>query len=196
MVLQEMNLKLQLKYEEYVETWSSLLQEYFSRGLDRQITGALELNDEKFIQYSMELASVILFTGMRYWMTSKISADIKEKVRGDVVDAFYAEIYRDKAGTDFLSICVEFFNERYKTFLDLCPDITGKNREKQRAELIGLTRYICARVSGKPEEQNLKVFEQLGLIFVSLASASEKLTRNSSLDIQFPLGKPKFIVQK
>jgi hypothetical protein len=196
LVLKEISARLQLKFDEYIETWSGLLTECYSRGLDKPITDALELDDEGLVKYSMELASVILVIGMRLWTKSRISSDIKEKVREAVVDSFYREIYSDKTGTDFLSGCMDFFTEGYKTFSELCPNLGGKDKEKQRIELVGLARYICAQVSKKPEEKNMGVFEKIGLVLISTMVSSEKLTRNSSLDIQFPFAKPKFIVQQ
>ena len=195
MALQELSAKLQLKFGEYTETWSGLLSECYSRGLDNSITGDLGLDEAGLVKYSMELASVILVIGMRLWMGCKIQAEVKEKVRTAVVDAFYREIYSDSS-EEFLSGCGEFFNERYKIFAGFCPHLEGKNREKQRVELIGMARYICAQVSEKPEERNVGVFEKLALVLTNTMLLSSRLSRNSSLDIQFPLSKPKFIVQK
>jgi hypothetical protein len=192
--LQELSAKLQLKFNEYIETWSSLLSECYSRGLDKSVIKDLELDEEDLVKYSMELASVILVIGIRLWMSCKIQAEVKEKVRLAVVDAFYGEIYSGSG--DFLSECRDFFNDRYKTFVDLCPNLAGKNKEKQRMELVGLARYICAQVSSKPEDRNIAVFEKLGLVLINTMLLSSRLSRNSSLDIQFPFSKPKFIVQK
>jgi hypothetical protein len=193
--LRELSAKLQLKFREYVETWSALLSECYSRGLDSSITDDLGLDEDGLVKYSMELASVILVIGMRLWMGGKIQAEVKEKVRTAVVDAFYREIYSD-GSEEFLSGCRDFFNERYKTFAGLCPNLDGKNKEKQRVELVGMARYICAQVSEKPEERNVGVFEKLGLVLINTMLLSFRLRDNSSLDIQFPLSKPKFIVQK
>ncbi|MDR2143261.1 MAG: hypothetical protein LBP29_02710 [Treponema sp.] len=192
MALREPSAKLQLKFGEYVETWSGLLSECYSRGLDTSVTGDLELDEDGLVRYSMELAAVVLVIGMRFWMGCKVQADVKEKVRVAVVDAFYREIY----GEESLSEYREFFDGRYKTFAGLCPNLNGKNSEKQRVELVGMARYICAQVSAKPEEQNVGVFEKLGLVLTNTLLLASRLSRNSSLDIQFPLSKPKFIVQK
>jgi hypothetical protein len=193
--LRELSAKLQLKFREYVETWSGLLSECYSRGLDGSITGDLDLDEDGLVKYSMELASVTLVIGMRIWTGCKIQAEVKEKVRAAVVDAFYREIYSG-GSEEFLSGCKDFFNERYKTFTGLCPNLDGKNKEKQRVELVGMARYICAQVSTQPEERNVGVFEKLGLALTNTALLGSRLSRNSSLDIQFPLSKPKFIVQK
>jgi hypothetical protein len=195
-MLRELSARLQLKFKEYVETWNGLLSECYARGLDKSITDDLELNEDGLVRYSMELASVVLVIGMRLWMGCKIQADAKEKVRAAVVDAFYREIYGDSSSEEFLSGCRDFFNERYKTFTGLCPNLGGKDKEKQRVELVGMARYICAQVSAKPEEQNIRVFEKLGLVLINTMLLSSRLSGNSSLDIQFPLSKPKFIVQK
>jgi len=156
----------------------------------------LELNEEAFMKYSMELAMITLVIGMRMWMKSKISADIKDMVREAVADSFYREVFSAKNDNAFISTCKDFFNEHYHSFYELCPHIDGKNKEKQQRELIGMARYLCAQVSNKTEEQNTAVFEKLTLVFIHILTLSEILTRNSSLDIQFPIGKPKFIVQK
>lgn len=196
MALRELSARLQLKFKEYVETWSGLLSECYARGLDKSITDDLDLDEDRLVKYSMELASVVLVIGMRLWMSCKIQADAKEKVRSAVTDAFYREIYSDSSSEEFLSGCRDFFNERYKTFAGLCPNLGGKDKEKQRVELVGMARYICAQVSAKPEEQNIGVFEKLGLVLINTMLLSSRLSGNSSLDIQFPLSKPKFIVQK
>ncbi|MDR1507682.1 MAG: hypothetical protein LBI67_11330 [Treponema sp.] len=194
MALQELSAKLQLKFGEYIETWSGLLSECYSRGLDKSVTGDLDMDEEALVKYSMELASVILVIGMRLWMGCKVQAEVKEKVRLAVVDAFYREIYGSNG--EFLAGCADFFSEKYKTFAELCPHLNGKDREKQRMELVGMARYICAQVSAKPEERNVGVFERLGVVLDNTAIISARLSRNTSLDIQFPLAKPKFIVQK
>ena len=191
-----MNTKLQMKFNEYVDTWSGLLTECYSRGLDKTIINELQLSDEAFIKYSMELALVTLVVGIRIWMKSKISSDIKEMVREAVVDSFYREIFNNKDDAAFIANCKDFFNERYKAFFELCPNLGGKDKEKQRLELVGLARYVCSQVSDKTEEQNAAVFEKLGIVLINIMLFSERLTHNSSLDIQIPLGKPKFIVQK
>jgi hypothetical protein len=193
--LRELSAKLQLKFREYVETWSGLLSECYSRGLDNSITGDLGLDEDGLVKYSMELASVIMVIGMRLWTSCKIQTEVKEKVRTAVTDAFYREIYNESS-EEFLSGCRDFFNGRYETFAGLCPNLDGKNKEKQRVELVGMARYICAQVSAKPEEQNVKVLEKLGLVLINTMLLSSRLRDNSSLDIQFPLSKPKFIVQK
>lgn len=195
MAFREMNAKLQLKFNEFVETWAGLLKECYTRGLDQSIVDDLALSDEDFVKYSMELALAVLVTGMRMWMRSRIGADIKEKVRLAAVDSFYQDIFNRNDET-FLKDCKTVFTERYKALAGLCPNLEGKNREKQRVELVGLARYICAQVSDRPEEEHTALFEKLGLVFIETALLSDKLTRNSSLDIQLPLGNPKFIVQK
>ena len=191
-----MNTKLRMKFNEYVETWSSLLQDCYSRGLGESIIDLLKPDDDGFVKYSMELALVTLFVGLRIWMKSKISQDVKEMVRDAVADSFYREIFNSKNDAEFITGCRNFFNERYNTLSELCPNLGGKSEEKQRSELIGMARYICAQVSDKPEEQNTPVFEKLGLVLIDTVHLSQLLTLNSSLDIQFPIGKPKFIVQK
>ena len=191
-----MNPKLTLKFNEYTETWSGALKECYFQGLEKSIVDELELDDEAFVKYSMELAMVTLVIAIRMWMKSKISADIKEMVRDAVADSFYREIFNNRNDNEFIASCKDFFKERYKFFFELCPNIDGKNREKQRLELVGMARYVCAQVSSKSEEQNAVLFEKLGLVFIKIQTLSEILTKNSSLDIQMPLGKPKFIVQK
>lgn len=193
-----MNAKLTLKFSEYVETWSGVLKACYSRGLDKSIVEQLELTDETFIKYSMELAMVMLVISMRIWFKSKtISLDVKEMVRDAVLDSFYREIFNNKNDESFIAACKSFFKERNNTFYELCPHMDKKNSEKQKMELIGLARYLCAQVSNKGEANNIALFEKLGLIFIDTLMLSERLTRNSSLDIQFRVsGKPKFIVQQ
>jgi uncharacterized protein YuzE len=190
-----MNAKLTLKFNEYTETWTGALKECYLQGLEKSIVDELELNDENFIKYSMELAMATLVIGMRIWMKSKITADVKEMVREAVLESFYREIFNNNED-DFIANCKKFFKERYTFFYELCPNMDGKEKKKQRLEMIGMARYICAQVSDKNEEQNTALFEKLGIVFIRILTLSQILTKNSSLDIQFPLGKPKFIVQK
>lgn len=191
-----MNTKLTLKFNEYVETWAGALKECYFKGLEKSIIDELELDDESFVKYSMELAMVTLVIAMKIWMKGKISADIKEKVRAELVDVFYREIFNNKSDDSFIASCKAFFKERYDFFYEICPNIGGKNREKQQMELVGMARYVCAQVSSRSEEENTTLFEKLGLVFIQILGISETLTKNSSLDIQITMGKPRFIVQK
>ena len=191
-----MNTKLTLKFNEYAETWSTALKECYFKGLNKSIIDELELNDEAFVKYSMELAMLTLVIGIRIWMKSKISVDVKEMVREAVVDSFYRDIFNNKDGDEFIASCKGFFKERYDSFFELCPNMDGKDKEKKHLEMVGMARYIFSQVSNKNETKNTALLEKLGIVFINVLSLSEILTKNTSLDIQFPLGKPRFIVQK
>ena len=197
MAFQELRPKLQLTFDEFIKTWDALILEYYSRAFDPGLTdGLLGLKDEGVLRYSLELSAILLSIATRAWNAKKrISEQIKLQVADAVADRFYEELfhaqYRENQA-DYTG----FFKRKYDLFLQICPNIASKEEARRKAELIGLARYLAAQVSDRPEQENAKAIEQLGVVFLSAAPVFIALTGNSAPDVGAIGGKPRFIVQK
>ena len=148
-------------------------------------------------RYSIELAAVILCLALRAWNAKKrIPEAIRQQVSAGVTNsfldvAFGAQYQQNKE--EYTS----FINRKYGLFAEICPGMTDPDEKKRRPELIGLARYLAAQASSRPEEENAKAIEALGVIFLSAVPVFLRLAENSAPDIGVGIGgKPKFMVQK
>jgi len=196
MAFKEISPKLQLNFDEYVETWCSLLTEYYAQGLDSAITDdVLELDEQRLAGYGLELATVVLIIGMQIWGGRKGMPDeAKKKVHSAVVASYYEGLY-GKDAPEFQKECVGFFNRKNDIFGELCRNLGGTDEKARQMELIGLARYLVAQVSDKSERQNQKAIELIGLLLINAGRACARLAKNTSQSVQVA-GKPRFIVQK
>jgi len=196
MAFKEVSPKLQLSFEEYTETWLSVLNEYYAQALGDKITSELVGKDnDSLVAYSLEMGTVLLIIAMRHWQSSKrFTEAVRQKVTDKIVSAFYSGL----PGNDSQELQDEylrFFRVKSNIFLDLCPGLGGRNAEKQKMELVGMSRYLVAQVSNRPEKDNQRIIEQVGMILMKAAAAFSMLAANSSPNPQM-IGKPRFIVQK
>ncbi len=197
MAFREIRPKLQLTFDEFIQTWRALILEYYSRALDPGLTDReLELKEEGVLRYSMELSAILLSIALRAWNARKqISEQIRRQVSDAVVDSFYEKLF-DREYQENRAEYAAYFKSRYERFLQICPNIADKDERKRQAELIGLARYLVAQVSKKPEQENAQAIEQLGIVFFSAAPVFLAMASNSAPDVGTIMGKPKFIVQK
>lgn len=196
MKFKEITPKLQLSFDEYVETWDSIVREYYSRGLEAEITDKeLSLNDEEVMKYSMELGAIVLIIALRILNSkTRMSEDIRNKISNAVIEKFYNNLYREVAA-ELREEYIRFFRSQYDIFNKICLNLADKDAKKRQPELIGLARYLAAQVSSRREKENVKAIEQISLIFIDEAATCFKLAQNSAVDNQI-LGKIKFVVQK
>jgi hypothetical protein len=196
MAFKELSPKLQLSFDEYIETWRSLVMEYYSRGLAPDITGkGLNLTDEGLIRYSMDLSVIVLIIAIRIWKSRvRVPENIRKKTADAIIRRFYEELNSD-APEKFKEECIKYFNSKYDIFSEICSNLSNKDMSKRQLELIGLARYLVAQVSDRPEKENAGPIERLSLVFVEAAATYLKLTENTAPENQV-LSKPKFIVQK
>lgn len=196
MVFNEINPKLQLSLDEYVETWSSIILDYYWRGLASDITDKeLRLSDEALLSYSMELAAIELIIAVRVLKNRiRLTEELGKKVSEAVVKKFYSDIQgADKS--EYMEEFIKFFNSKYSVFNEICTNLTDKDAKKRQPELIGMARYLVAQVSDRPEKQNVKAIEKLSLLFIDTAASCLRLAKNSAVENPM-LGRVKFIVQK
>ena len=196
MVFKELNPKLQLSFDEYVETWNTLVMEYYYRGLSDQITDkALHLSDQEMVRYSMDLAATVLIIAIRILKSkARISEGIRTRVSDDILHKFFHSLHKD-ASVEFNEECIKYFRIKYEIFNHICSNLEKEDAKKSHPELIGLARYLVAQVSSEPEHKNTKAIEKISLVLVELASVCLRLAGSSAAENQM-LGKPKFIVQK
>jgi hypothetical protein len=193
MAIKEMSPRLQLSFDEYVETWRSLITEYYSRGLDQEITDdILCLDEEGLIRYSAEFSAVMLFIALSIWSSRKrISQSIRTAVDQAIVEKFYGELLKDEG---LAGEYTEFYRAKAELFCRLL-NIRPENFKAKQNEIVGFARYMVAQASDKPEKKNLKSIEMLCVILAEAAKTFYQLAENSAPDAQF-VGKTKFIVQK
>lgn len=196
MAFREIRPKLQLTFDEFVQTWRVLILEYYARALDPGLTdGELGLKEEGMLRYSLELSAILMSIALRAWNARKqVAEQVRRQVADAVVDSFYEKLF-DAEYQENRAEYIAYFKSKYERFLQICPNLAGKDEKKRRAELIGLARYLAAQASDKPEEENAKAIEQLGVVFLSAAPVFLAMANNSAPDIG-TIGKPKFIVQK
>jgi hypothetical protein len=196
MKFKEITPKLQLSFDEYVETWDSIAKEYYSRGLEADITDKeLSLNDEEVMKYSMELGTVVLIIALRILNSkTRMSEDIRNKISNAVIEKFYSSLYGE-ASAELREEYMRFFRSQYDIFNKICLNLADKDAKKRQPELIGLARYIAAQISSRHEKENVKAIEQISLVFIDEAATCFRLAQNSAVDNQI-LGKIKFVVQK
>ncbi len=194
MAFREISPKLLLNFNEYVETWVTLIREYHQRGISNdEIFTALGLEQEAAVRFSMELGSMLLVIAMRAWNAKRIKDEMKTLVSQAVVENAYRAVFADDEET--LLACKEFYQARYGIFAELAPD-DMKNEKQIRAQLIGFARYVVAQCSRRPEEENAQIIEKLSVLLIAAAGSFKRLTNNSTPDPNTVFGKPRFIVQK
>ena len=196
MALKKPRPRVQLTFDEYVDLWQKLVNEFYRRCMgDEKLFNMLLLPDEMYARFSIESATVILMIAM-YNLSEK---DMHKKTRNSVMDAvvlsFYDHLFPD-APEDMIKGCVDFFNSKYKVFSEIFRRVGEKNKEKHKTKLIGFARYLIAQVSPDDEKGNPEAIEHLSILLLEAESAFSKLVRNSSQDAIGIPGKPRFIVQQ
>lgn len=188
--------QLLLNFDEYCETWRALLGEYYNLALEGNITETLlGLDEDALGRYSLELSTVLLVIANLTWRGSKgMTEEAKEKVLDAVAPIFYQSIY-EESHPDFAAECEPFYRQKLQIFSQICKNLADKDGGKRKQDLVGLTRYLTAQASSRPERENLEAIERIGVLLVSFNNACLHLAKNSSLSLQ-GLGKPKFVVQK
>ena len=198
MAFKEINPKLQLNFNEYIETWNTVLSEYHGRGLSEKITEKLfGMDNDRLILYSLELGTVLLVIAMRHWNSSKrFNDDSKKKVADAVAESFYLGLPGDDI-KELLDEYLQFYRTKYNIFYELCPNLGERNAKTKQIqmELVGLARYLVAQVSDRVETDNQQLIEEVGAVLIKAAAAFSMLAKNSSPNPQM-IGKLKFIVQK
>ncbi len=196
MAFKEFSPKLQLSFDEYVETWRSLVMEYYMRGLEPSIADKeLKLSEEGMIRYSMDLAAVVLIIAIRICkFRLRVSEDIRKRTSDAITKKFFMDLH-SRATAELLGECLSFYSSKYDIFKELCSNLSNPDAKKRQPELIGLARYLVAQVSALPEHENVRAIEQLGSLFIDASATCVRLAENSAVDNQM-FGKLKFIVQK
>jgi len=194
MAIKELSPRLQLSFDEYVETWCSLITEYYSRGMDESITdGILTLDEQELTRYSAELSAVILFLALNAWTSRRrIAQAIRTKVEQAVIEGFYCGLFKDDELTAEYG---KFYQVKSAMFCRILSNDGAANFKMRQNDIIGFARYTAAQVSDKPETENLKLIEKLSIVLAGAAGVFSQLAGNSAPDAQF-VGKTKFIVQK
>lgn len=194
MTIKELSPKLQLSFDEYIETWRSLITEYYSRGMDRSITDKIpRLDEQGLTRYSAELTAVMLFLALNAWASRKrIAQAVRTRVEQAVIEDFYRKIYIED---DLTEEYKKFYDLKSALFSRLLSNADAANPKMKRSIIIGFARYLAAQVSDKPERDNLKLIESLSVILAEASGIFNQLAENSAPDAQI-IGKTKFIVQK
>jgi hypothetical protein len=190
----EISPKLQLNFNEYIDTWVKLVREYYQRGVSNdEIYTALELTEENAMRFSMELVTILLVIAMRTWNIKRMKDEVKKTVEQAVVEKGYRAVFAEDDET--LAACRDFFEARYRMFDQIAPN-SAKNEKQIRRNLIGFARYVVAQCSARGEEENAQIIERLSVLLIAAAGSFKRLTDNSTQDPNAVFGKPKFIVQK
>jgi hypothetical protein len=190
----EISPKLQLNFNEYIDTWVKLVREYYQRGVSNdEIYTALELTEENAMRFSMELVTILLVIAMRTWNIKRMKDEVKKTVEQAVVEKGYRAVFAEDDET--LAACRDFFEARYRMFDQIAPN-SAKNEKQIRRNLIGFARYVVAQCSTRGEEENAQIIERLSVLLIAAAGSFKRLTDNSTQDPNAVFGKPKFIVQK
>ena len=194
MKFKEISPKLLLNFNEFIDTWVKLVQEYYQRGVSNdEIFAALGLEEESAMRFSMEFVTVLLVVALRAWSIKRMKDEVKKMVEQAVVEKSYRAVFAEDEET--LSTCKEFFEARYRMFGQIAPN-SAKNEKQIRRNLIGFARYVVAQCSTRSEEENAQVIEHLSVLLTAAAGSFKRLTDNSTQDPNAVFGKPKFIVQK
>ncbi|HWQ77973.1 MAG TPA: hypothetical protein VN381_04115 [Anaerovoracaceae bacterium] len=194
MAFKELSPRLQLNFDEYVETWRSLITEYYAKGMDEDLTeDTLGLDEDGLARYSAELSTVILFLALNALASRKrISQEIRAKVEQAVIKSFYNALYQD----DELTVeYVKFYHVKATLFSRLLSNAGAAEFNIRKNDIVGFARYLAAQVSEKPESGNLKAIEKLSAVLAEAAAVFSRLAAGSAPDAQL-IGKTKFIVQK
>lgn len=196
MTLKKLRSRIQLSFDEYVDVWQKLLNEFYHRSMcDKKLFDLLVLPDEMYARFSIELATVILIIAMCKWNEKNMPKRTKHSVMDTVVLSFYKQLIPD-APEDTIKKCVDIFNSKFKVFSEIFKCIDEKNKEKHKTKLIGFARYLTAQVSPDDEKNNPELIEYLSILLFEAESAFSKLVKNSSQDAIGIPGKPRFIIQK
>jgi len=196
MALKKPRPKVQLTFDEYVDVWQQLVNEFYCRCMgDKKLFNMLLLSDEMYARFSIESATIILLIAMYNLSEKDMHKKTKSSVKDAVVPAFYEHLFPD-APEDVIKGFVDFFNSKYKLFSEVFRCMDGKNKEKYKTKLIGFARYLIAQVSPDDEKGNPEAIEHLSILLFEAESAFSKLVKNSSQDAIGMPGKPRFIVQK
>lgn len=186
--------ELLVSFNEYVDTWVQLIQEYYNRGVSSDdIFVALQLDEEKSIQFSMELCTVLLILATRTWNAKRLKEGSKELVASAMVENTYKALF--SVDEEALAVCQNFYQSKYAAFAQLLPEATSE--KEIRNQLIGFSRYIVSQCSQRPEEENAGIIEHLSILLIAAAASFKRFTQNTTLDGNSAfIGTPKFLVKK
>lgn len=192
MALKEMQPRLQLSFEEFTDTWGTLIEEYCQRGIHLGAeSNQPSLSDEELVHFNAELTAILLFIAVEIWNSRKrISSEIRQKSTESIAEKLYRRLYGQAAAE-----VRQVYEARRELFSQICHNVSNANPQKRQTELIGFARYLTAQVSDCPEQENLPFIQQLSILFMEAAATFFQLAENSYPDLQ-GFGKTKFIVQK
>ena len=199
MAIKELSPRLQLNFDEYVETWRSLITEYYMRGMDENITAEdLDLDEQGLMRYSAELSAVILFLALNAWASRKrISQEIKTRVEQAIIGNFYGALYQDDELAEEYG---KFYHVKAALFFRLLSEagwteFNGTKFKKSRALSSALPGILprSIRKAGNPAILSRSKSSEPSIAEAS--SVFSQLAANSAPDAQL-IGKTKFIVQK
>lgn len=194
---QTKRMELLLKFDEYVETWQTLITEYYQRIIsDDDIYVALQLDEENAMRFSMELGTVLLVMAMRDFKEKKLKSAHKDAVERELVQKVYRSIFADDEET--VAACEEFYKNRFAMLGQLAPTKSETTAEKRQKNLLGFARYVVAQCSEKTELGNARVIEKLGVHLTQASGSFIRLIQNTDPDVNgLPTkNKPRFIVTK
>lgn len=194
-----LNTVVRLTNQEYIDTWSSLVQTFYQEGIsDDQIYQNLGMSAEGEQRFPVEFSTILTVIAILTFDAKPklcLYENQRDKLKDGIIEAVYKKIVPD-AGAETIASCSDYCRSRIAVFRQICRGIYSTNPQKRQADLVGFARYLAAQVSSRDESENTEAIQRLGIILSSASDAYMRLLSNSTQDTTQLNGKPSFSVKK
>lgn len=189
---------LQLSFQEYVQTWAGLINDFYQQGAgDDALLAALDLDKERELQFSVEYATVLIVMAVMAFeeKPNLVTGKARKKLLDKVVAASYQ---RTIAGEDeeMLQACQRIFAGKHEMFSQIAKQLISPDPGKRQENVVGFARYLAAQVSSREEQENTEAIQMLGILLSRALEAYRKLLNNSVRDTGKLDGTCNFAVKK
>ena len=188
---------LQLSMDEYIDTISGLVMEYYGRAAeDKKLMQELHMNREEENRFTVEYLTVLLVIEALSWNAKpKLTS---EKYRLQIQEAVARKVYGELVGTEHTSVeeCIKFYQARLGMFGQMSKQIWQSEPEARQRDIVGFARYLLSQVSVRSEQEGIQALKYLGFHLSSATDSFYALITNTVQDSYLFNRKPSYIVQK
>lgn len=185
---------LLLNYSEYVDTWSDLLIEFYSRCItDDLIVETLHLSHDDMPNYTVNLSTIIVSLGMLVLeRNGTIPVKIIQKLQDKIAVDFCGQVFNNTT-SEFVETWINHY-KFHSRILKQAVKESSKGNDDRLPELVGFARIILKDVN-IAEKQKVSAIEKITLVLFDATTSFKSLAANTGMAYKI-IGQPKFIVRK
>ena len=189
---------LQLSFQEYVQTWAGLINDFYQQGAgDDTLLAALALDEERELEFLVEYATVLIVMAVMAFeeKPNLVTGKARQKLLDQIVAASYQKTITGE-DKEMLQACQRIFAGQHDLFSRIAKQLISPDPAKRQENVVGFARYLVARVSSREESENTETIQSLGILMSRALEAYRKLLYSSVRDTGKLDGTCNFAVKK